>query len=115
MIRQLPERDYKSELLIVPQKDRQQVAEAVGQCLDRWSDKYPGLSAVPDKNALLIRIPDSLRATHEQHFCRVRDAFINHLDEGTQPPEHRACTVAKYTLLAKARMKALGSPFEMLR
>ncbi|UCD82117.1 MAG: hypothetical protein JSW26_12030 [Desulfobacterales bacterium] len=115
MIRQLPEKSFKTELLIVPRETREEVEEAVRDCLTKWSDRYPGLSMAPEKNALLIRIPDNLRTTHEQHFYRVRDAFIEHLDKGTEPPEHRACTIAKYTLLAKARTKALESPFEMLR
>lgn len=115
MIRQLPETGFKTELLVVPHESRQQVEETVGECLTKWSDKYPGLSAIPEKNALLIEIPDSLRTTHEQHFYRVRDAFIENLDKGTAPPEHRPCTIAKYTLLADARTKALASPFEPLR
>ena len=115
MIRQLPEKDFKTELLVVPRENREQVEKAVQECLTRWSDKYPGLAATPEKNALLIQIPDNIRTTHEQHFYRVRDAFISHLDSGTEPAEHRACTIAKYTLLAKARTKALSSPFEMLR
>jgi predicted dehydrogenase len=115
MIRQLPETGFKTELLIIPRKDREQVEDAIQKCLAKWSDRYPGLSATPEKNALLIQIPDNLRTTHEQHFYRVRDAFIENLDNGTEPPEHRPCTIAKYTLLAEARAKALASPFEMLR
>ena len=115
MIRQLPEKGFKTELLIVPRENREQVEEAVHECLTKWSDKYPGLAATAEKNALLIQIPDDIRTTHEQHFYRVRDAFIEYLDKDTEPPEHRACTIAKYTLLARARTKALASPFEMLR
>ncbi|MCP4628170.1 MAG: oxidoreductase [bacterium] len=117
MIRQLPETGFKTELLVVPHESKDRVEKAVQDCLTKWSDGdgYPGLSAVPEKNALLIQIPDSLRTTHEQHFYRVRDAFIENLDKGTAPPEHRPCTLAKYTLLAEARDMALNSPFEMLR
>ncbi|MDJ0819854.1 MAG: putative oxidoreductase C-terminal domain-containing protein, partial [Desulfobacterales bacterium] len=115
MIRQLPEHNFKTELLIVPHDNFDKVAKSVRGCLSNWSDRYPGLSAIPEKNALLIDIPDKLRTTHEQHFYRVRDAFIDHLVNGTEPPEHRTCTVAKYTLLAEARKKALASPFEMLK
>jgi hypothetical protein len=115
MIRQLPETGFKTELLVVPHESKEQVEQAVQDCLAKWSDRYPGLSIVPDKNALLFQIPDSLRTTHEQHFYRVRDAFIENLDQGIAPPEHRACTIAKYTLLAEAREMALNSPFEMLR
>ena len=114
MIRQLPQQGFKTELLVVPGENRTQVEEAVQDCLRKWSDRYPGLSATPEKNALLIKIPDNLRTTHEQHFYQVRDEFLAHLDTGTEPAEHRACTIAKYTLLAEARIKALASPFEML-
>jgi len=115
MIRQLPETGFKTELLIVPHANRKQIEDAIQECLTKWSNRYPGLSATPEKNAILIQIPDDLRTTHEQHFYRVRDAFIEHLDHGTAPPEHRACTIAKYTLLAEARTMALAAPFEMLR
>jgi predicted dehydrogenase len=115
MIRQLPEHGFQTELLVVPGKDGNQVENAVQECLKRWSDRYPGLSATPEKNALLIKIPDNLRTTHEQHFYQVRDAFLEHLDTGTEPQEQRACTITKYTLLAEAREKALASPFEMLQ
>jgi len=115
MIRQLPETGFNTELLIVPHENEDQVEKAIQDCLMKWSDRYPGLSATPEKNALLIQIPESLRTTHEQHFYRVRDAFIDNLDQNTAPPEHRACTLAKYTLLAEARTKALASPFEILR
>ena len=115
MIRQLPEQDFKTELLIVPRGNRIEVEETVQDCLGKWSHRYPGLSVNPEKNALLINIPDNLRTTHEQHFCQVRDAFLEHLNSGNEPVEHRTCTVAKYTLLAEARSQGLVSPFEMLR
>jgi predicted dehydrogenase len=114
MVRQLPEKDFKTELLVVPRNDRQGIEKAVQRCLQKWSPAYPGLSISSDRNALRIDIPDHLRTTHEQHFYKVRDAFLGFLDSGTEPPEHRVCTIAKYTLLAKARTKALQSPFEML-
>ena len=115
MIRQLPENDFKTELLIIPRGHRIQVEATVQDCLGKWSHRYPGLSVNPEKNALLINIPYELRTTHEQHFCQVRDAFLANLDAAIEPAEHRACTIAKYSLLAEAREKALTSPFEMLK
>jgi predicted dehydrogenase len=115
MVRQLPEKGFKTELLIIPREDGKEVEKAVRGCFSKWSDRYPGLSAASEKNGILIQIPDHLRTTHEQHFYKVRDAFLAHLDKEAKPPEHRSCTIAKYTLLAKARTEALASPFEMLR
>ena len=114
LIRQLPERGYKVELLIAPRQNPAAVEAAVQRCLEKWSDKFPGLSMRNEKEQLLINIPDNLRTTHEEHFCQVRDEFLDYLARGESPPETSACIVAKYTLLAEARKLALASPFEPL-
>ena len=113
LIRQLPERGFKVELLIVPRKNPADVEAAVQVCLEKWSDKYPGLSLSWEEEKILIHIPDALRTTHEEHFCQVRDLYLRYLDQGL-PPETRACIVAKYRLLAEARKLALGSPYAPL-
>lgn len=115
MIRQLPERGFVPELLIAPHEDLPEVEESVKACLDRWSDRFPGLSVMREDENLLIHIPDALRTTHEEHFCQVRDAFLDHLETGALPVGTRACLLSKYTLLAEARKRALGSPFEPLK
>jgi hypothetical protein len=60
----------------------------------------------------LIEIPAELRTTHEEHFCQVRNAYLDYLATESNPPENSACIVSKYTLLAEARKQALASPFE---
>ncbi len=57
---------------------------------------------------------DRFRTTHEEHFCQVRDAFLEYLHAGAVPPEERYNLVSKYSLLASARKRALTSPFEPL-
>ena len=114
IIRQLPESGFRPELLVVPRKDPDEILAAVETHLSMWSDTFPGLSAQKEKNRILIQIPDAFRTTHEAHFYMVRNAFFEYLDAGSQPPEARSCIVSKYTLLAKAREKALDSPFEPL-
>ncbi|OEU67273.1 MAG: hypothetical protein BBJ57_00510 [Desulfobacterales bacterium PC51MH44] len=114
LIRQLPEKGFKTELLVVPLGNKEQVEQAVHACLAELSDKYPGLEMTKEKNVLLIQIPEKLRTTHEEHFCKVRNVFLEHLDKCTTPKETRVCILSKYTLLAEARKRALASPFEML-
>lgn len=114
LIRQLPEKGFKTELLVVPRGNKEQVEQAVHACLAELSDKYPGLEMTKEKNVLLIQIPEKLRTTHEEHFCKVRNVFLEHLDKCTTPKETRVCILSKYTLLAEARKRALASPFEML-
>ncbi len=113
-IRQVPERNFVSELLIVPRRDRGRVAGAARDCLAAWQDRYPGLSLIEEGEALLISIPSALRTTHEQHHSKVRDEFIGYLDHGTMPPETGPNILSRYTLLNEARELALASPFKSL-
>jgi predicted dehydrogenase len=115
LIRQLPERGFKVELLIEPKVQPDRTAAAVEACLRRWSDKYPGLSSSREEDKIRIDIPDALRTTHEEHFCQVRDMFLDCIDQRRYPPEARACIVSKYTLLAQAQKLALASPYEPLQ
>lgn len=114
LIRQAPESGFLAELLIIPKNNFDSVEKAVKRSLEQWSGTYPGLSVTREDNTLLINIPDTFRTTHEEHFCQVRDAFLQYLDAGMLPPEARTNLISKYTLLAEARKKALASPFEPL-
>jgi hypothetical protein len=114
VIRQKPERGFRVELLVVPGEGLDTVERAVNRCLDRWSDIYPGLSTTREEEKLLINIPDTFRTTHEEHFCQVRDAYLDDLDSGDVPPEERNNLISKYTLLAEARKMALASPLKPL-
>ena len=114
LIRQLPERGFKVELLIEPKEDPAGVEAAVQACLERWSQKYPGLSLTREEDNIRIDIPDRLRTTHEEHFCQVRDMYLDCLDRQYDPPWERAGIVCKYALLAEARKLALASPYETL-
>jgi hypothetical protein len=114
LIRQLPERGFKVELLIEPKEAPAAIEAAVGRCLEKWSNKYPGLSMTREEDSIRIDIPDPLRTTHEEHFCQVRDMYLDCLDRQIDPPRERAGIVSKYTLLAQARKLALTSPYEPL-
>ena len=114
LIRQLPETGFRVELLVIPRVDPDDILDAVKKRLSLWSGDYPGLSVQKEEDNLRIRIPDVFRTTHEEHFYMVRNEYFEYLDTGIQPPEARPCIVSKYTLLAKAREKALASPFEPL-
>jgi len=114
LVRQLPERGFKVELLVAPKEGPAAVEAALQRCLEKWSGKYPGLSLVREEDKLLVDIPANLRTTHEEHFCQVRDRYLDYLARGDRPPGTRASIVSKYTLLAEARKMALASPFEPL-
>jgi len=115
LLRQGPESGFLVELLIIPKNDFESVEKAVRRCFEKWSGTYPGLSVTRENNKLLIHIPDRFRTTHEEHFCQVRNAFLQYMDTGSLPPEERTNLISKYTLLAEARKQALASPFEPLQ
>lgn len=113
-VRQLPAHGFKVELLIVPHGNLPEIETAVRRCLEKWSPAYPGIAVRREDEKLLIDIPDDLRTSHEEHFCQVRDTYLDYLDRGAVLPAERAGLVAKYTLLAEARKMALAAPFEPL-
>ena len=114
VVRQLPEHGFKVELLIAPQTDFSTVERAVSRCLEKWAPTYPGLSVHREAEYLVVDIPDQLRTTHEEHFCQVRDMYLDYLSKGAYPAETRASLVSKYTLLAQALKLAMASPTEAL-
>jgi len=114
LVRQLPERGFKVELLIAPKENHAQVETAIQMCIEKWADRYPGLSLSREADIFRVNIPDSLRTTHEEHFCQVRDMYLEFLAKNDCPRETRAAVATKYTLLAEARNLALASTFEPL-
>ena len=113
-IRQLPDRGFKVELLVAPREDPAELETALQACINKLAVKYPGLSITREEENLLINIPDNLRTTHEEHFCQVRDMFLDYLARGRYPSETEPGIVSKYTLLVEAQKLALASPYEPL-
>jgi predicted dehydrogenase len=64
--------------------------------------RFHGLGIRPSDGALHITIPGTLRTTHEQHFARVLDRFLDEIDGGKPPAGAAADLVTRYTLLARA-------------
>ena len=114
LVRQLPVHGFTVELLIAPGTNPAAVEQAVNNCFEKWAGTYPGLSLHREGENLVVDIPDRLRTTHEEHFCQVRDMYLDYLSKGDYPAETRAALVAKYTLLAQALKLAMASPFEPL-
>jgi hypothetical protein len=56
----------------------------------------------PSAGEFRIIIPHALRTTHEQHFAKVLDQFLNRMDGGESSDQPGRDLVAKYTLLVRA-------------
>lgn len=101
VIDQGPHTGNKPELFVEPKSDIESFKPLLEKAIAKLN--MPGLSVVQDEQRLRIEIPQSLRTTHEEHFAKVRDEFLEMLDGGAEPENLRANLLAKYKTLAVAR------------
>jgi predicted dehydrogenase len=104
-VRQGKAENHRPETYVVPNdaKDRPAVLAALGKRLDALQSKYPGVALEQRGGDILIRIPDKLRTTHEQHFAEVARAFFGYLQNPkTLPAWEKQHMLAKYYVTTKA-------------
>jgi predicted dehydrogenase len=94
---------FVPELFVHPTASSERYAIALGLAVAALQPKFPGLAVDPaDAGAFHIRIPQTLRTTHEQHFAAVLDQFLGLAAGGDPPPNLIPDLICKYTLLARA-------------
>jgi predicted dehydrogenase len=94
---------FVPELFVHPAASSERYAIALGLAVAALQPKFPGLAMDPaDAGAFHIRIPQTLRTTHEQHFAAVLDQFLGLAAGGDAPPNLIPDLICKYTLLARA-------------
>jgi predicted dehydrogenase len=100
---------FVPELFVHPTVPGDRYAIALGQAVAALQPAFPGLALDPaDGGAFHIRIPQTLRTTHEQHFAAVLDQFLSLVGGSAVPPNLIPDLVCKYTLLARATQLARG-------
>lgn len=106
VIDQGPQTGNKPELFVEPVGD----ADAFGPVLEKAVAelKMPGLKVIREGKRFRIDIPGELRTTHEEHFAKVRNEFLEMLASGIEPGNLRGNLLAKYKTLSTALDKALG-------
>jgi hypothetical protein len=94
---------FVPELFVHPRVSNERYAITLAQAVAALQPALPGIAVDrADGGAFHIRIPKTLRTTHEQHFAAVLDKFLALVD-GAEPPRNLAPDlVAKYELLARA-------------
>lgn len=100
VIDQGPQTGGKPELYVEPKTGGEEFRRALAAAL-------PGLQAVPEGKRYRIDIPQSQRTTHEEHFAKVRNEFLD-IPAGGEPAGVRANLLVKYKTLAAARELALA-------
>jgi predicted dehydrogenase len=109
VVRQLPERGYKKEFVIVPKSPGPDVTSAIEAALQRRVPDWSGVGVERQDREWIVQIPVARQTTHEQHFCEARDFFLAQVAGGTEPPERRTNLLTKYQILAAARQLAHAS------
>jgi predicted dehydrogenase len=94
---------FEPELFVHPVESNERYAVALGLAVAALQPRFPGIAVDPaDAGAFHIRIPQTLRTTHEQHFSAVLDQFLALAAGGDPPASLMSDLVCKYTLLARA-------------
>jgi hypothetical protein len=93
---------YVTDLTVRPVNGGPGYATALGSAIESLQGAFPGVGIEPLGNHYRITIPSVLRTTHEQHFAKVLDQFLNRMDGIESSDGLGSDLVAKYTLLARA-------------
>jgi predicted dehydrogenase len=94
---------FVPELFVRPREPSTEYGAALGSALATLQPQFPGIALDPvDGGAFHIRIPVTLRTTHEQHFALVLDRFLSLAARGERPERLISDLVGRYSLLAEA-------------
>jgi predicted dehydrogenase len=103
-VRQGKAEKYQPETYVVPNdvKEKAAIAAAVKKRLGELQAKYPGVDLEERAGEILIKIPDKLRTSHEEHFAEVARAFFGYLkDPKSFPQWEKAHMLAKYYITTR--------------
>lgn len=104
VIDQGPQTGNKPELYVEPKNDSPEFRQALEAAL-------PELNIVPENGRYRIDIPQAMRTTHEEHFAKVRNEFLEML-AGSEPANVRSNLLTKYKTLSTARDMARAATRE---
>lgn len=106
-----PETGFKVAMDIAPHGDDAGFERVLGQALAQWQGEYPGLKYArldADEPAFRLQVPEALCTGHEAHFAMVLDECLDAVEQATWQPELARRIRLRYTLLGRARDKALS-------
>ena len=105
VIRQLPEKSYRLELLIEPKNKNKHkhIRKELVNVFEKWKQSYPEISSYEEGTKIIIDIPERLHSTHEEHFSQVFKQFIGFVNAEKLPEEEGQNMFTKYALLVAAK------------
>lgn len=104
VVRQDIEQDFTATLYVEPTEnaDSDNFESLLGNVLEDLQDSYPGLGLENTDFGYKITIPDELSETHEEHFTRVTERYLDALVEGSLPEWERTNLLTKYFITTRA-------------
>ncbi len=105
VIRQLPRKSYRLELLIEPKNKNKHnlIHKELVNVFEKWEQSYPGIISYEEGTNIIIDIPETLHLTHEEHFSQVFKQFIGFVNAEKLPEEEGTNMFTKYALLVAAK------------
>ena len=103
-VRQGAAEGHKPQTYVVPNdaKDKAAIVAAVKKRLAAVQSNYPGVDIEEREREILLKIPDSLRTSHEEHFAQVARSFFKYAkNPATLPKWETANLLAKYHVTTK--------------
>lgn len=102
VIRQGREQGFKPALYIEPVQEDSQYEKILQGQLSVLEKKYPGLVLEKAPQGWTLKIPDSLKEGHEEHFARVMQKFLLYVKQGSLPEWEVPNMLAKYYTTTQA-------------
>jgi predicted dehydrogenase len=104
VIRQDAETGYLATLYVEPagSVDPAESRRALDGAIETLADRYPGLAVRGSPYGWEIVVPVELRESHEDHFTRVAQRYLDSLVAGRLPEWERSNLLTKYYLTTQA-------------
>lgn len=100
-----PDEEGKATVFVTPKDNADNFASQLVDALSAING-LSGLTMEKVSNAYKIVIPDNLYLSHEDHFAKVLDGFLQYRKEGVLPAWEKSFILAKYYLTTKALEEA---------
>ena len=104
VIRQDAPQNFVATLYVEPAQDRDPIEAraALVRAVDGLQSRYPGLEVRDAEVGWKIVIPDEHRESHEDHFTRVTQLYLDALVAGNLPDWERTNLLTKYFITTQA-------------
>ncbi len=103
VIRQGQEQNYTPALYIETADQGEAYAEKLAIAIQQINRLYKGVGLVKNKNGWEVTIPDEYKETHEGHFAKVTEKYLEYLQKHTMPGWEVPNMIAKYYTTTQAQ------------